>query len=311
MTCLITLHVDILNCIVSLYLFVSQANVRFNHAGNMTTLSIRLKDFQEQCNKAISKKSADEPFLFEELATLSMHFDMRSIQSVMRKNDPDSLVLSYTRAMMGFLFFKPEPERIAMIGLGGGSLAKYCLKYLPNTDFTAIEVNAQVIALRDKFHIPADSDKFKVLHGDGADYVVNKLHKVDVLLIDGFDENGHPPKLCSAGFYDNCYVKLNDGGVMVVNLLASDQKFGSYTARMRDSFEDRVVVIDAEEHGNKIAFAYKGKDFKLTKEILLERISLLSLKHPIPLHYTAHKILQRLSKHTSHTEWEQLFRVPL
>lgn len=72
----------------------------------MTNPAIRLKEFQEQFKKAAVKNAPDEPFVFEEIATLSMHFDMRSIQSVMRKNDPDSLVLSYTRAMMGFLFFK-------------------------------------------------------------------------------------------------------------------------------------------------------------------------------------------------------------
>lgn len=275
----------------------------------MKNPAIRLKAFQDQYKK-LSPKQTDEPFAFDESDTLSMHLDMHSVQSVMQKNDPESLVLSYTRTMMGFLFFKPEPEHITMIGLGGGSLAKYCLKYLPNSKFTAIEVNAKVIALRDKFHIPTDSDRFKVVHGNGADYVVNKLDKVDVLLIDGFDENGHPPQLCSAGFYDNCYAKLNDGGVMVVNLLASDLKFGTYTARMRDSFEDRVVVVDSEEHGNKIAFAYKGNGFNLTREILLDRINMLGSKHPIPLHYTAKKILDRLNTHTSHTESEQLYMEP-
>jgi spermidine synthase len=240
-----------------------------------------------------------------------MHFDMRSIQSVMRKSDPNNLVLGYTRTMMGFLFFNSAPERIAMIGLGGGSLAKYCLKYLPDTHFTAVEINAQVIALRDQFHIPADNNKFSVLQANGADYIASKSDKVNVLLIDGFDENGHPTNLCSAGFYDNCYSKLGDGGVLVVNLLTSDLKFGTYTARMRDSFEDKVVVVDAEEQSNKIAFAFKGEDFPISKETLLERIRALGPQHPIPLHNTAQKIMQRLKTHTSHSEWEQIFGASL
>jgi spermidine synthase len=266
-----------------------------------------MQDFQQQFKKSARNSTTDAPFIYEEEATLSMHFDMNSIQSVMSKSDPDSLVLSYTRSMMGFLFFQPAPQKIAMIGLGGGSLAKYCIKYLPQAHFTAIEINDQVIALRDKFHIPADSDQFNVQLANGADYMANRVDKVDVLLIDGFDDGGHPTKLSSAGFYDNCYAKLNDGGVLVVNLLASDLKFGTYTARMRDSFEDRVVVVDAEEHGNKVAFAFKGDDFPISKETLLDRIRVLGPKHPIPLHNTAQKILQRLHAHTSHSEWEQLF----
>lgn len=245
------------------------------------------------------------PFIYEESTTLAMHFDMNSIQSVMRKDDPERLVLGYTRTMMGFLFFHPEPERIAMIGLGGGSLAKYCVKYLPDTHFTAVEVNEKVIALRDKFRIPSDNEKFRVLHANGADYVANRSEKIDVLLVDGFNEDGHSTKLCSAGFYDNCYAKLRDDGVMAVNLLANDLKYGTYTSRMRDSFDDKVVVVDAEEHGNKIAFAYKGNNFPLAKGTLLERIRHLGPKHPIPLHNTAHKIMQRSSERITHAELEE------
>jgi spermidine synthase len=269
----------------------------------------QLNDLQQKYLENTPKSLPDMPFIYEENTTLSMHFDMSSIQSVMRKHDPEYLVLGYTRTMMGFLFFQPQPERIEMIGLGGGSLAKYCLKHLPNAHFTAVEVNPRVITLRDKFKIPADNEKFEVVCANGAEYVINQSEKVDVLLVDGFNEVGHPAKLCSAGFYDNCFAKLRDGGVMAVNLLARDLKLGTYTSRIRDSFEDKVVVVDAEEHGNKIAFAYKGKDFPLSKEILLERIRTLGPKHPIPLHNTAQKIAQRLDKHTFHSESERDFLI--
>lgn len=262
----------------------------------------QLKDLQLKYREASAEGLPDMPFIYEENTTLAMHFDMSSMQSVMRKDAPERLVLGYTRTMMGFLFFQPEPEHIAMIGLGGGSLAKYCVKYLPDTHFTAIEVNEKVIALRDKFRIPPDNEKFRVLHAHGADYVTNRSEQVDVLLVDGFNEKGHPASLSSAGFYDNCYAKLRDGGVMAVNLLAKDAKYGTYTSRIRDSFDDKVVVVDAEEHGNKIAFAYKGDHFPLAQEILLDRIRNLGPKHPIPLHNTAQKIILRSTRHATDSE---------
>ncbi|MGZ8270812.1 MAG: fused MFS/spermidine synthase [Methylophilus sp.] len=275
----------------------------------MTNTTTRLKNFIEQFNKSSTKKSHDEPFVFEEDATRSLHFDLHTVQSVMLKSDPESLVLSYTRTMMGFLLFKPEPERIAMIGLGGGSLAKYCAKYLPDAHFTAVEINPHVISIRDKFHIPVDSKKFNILLADGAEYVANKIDKVDVLLVDGFNENGQPAKLCSAGFYDNCYAKLNEGGVMVVNLLGCNIKFGTFTSRIRDSFDDKVVVVDCGADSNKIAFAYKGKDFPISNAKLIERINILGSKHPIALHTTAQKIKQRLNAHIRHSEWDHVDRI--
>lgn len=277
----------------------------------MNNPATRLKDFIMQFTNATSKKSPDEPFIFDEGDTLSLHFDLHTVQSVMQKSNPDSLLLGYTRTMMGFLLFNSVPKSIAMIGLGGGSLAKYCAKYLPNAHFTAVEINPKVISLREKFHIPADSEKFTILRANGADYVANKLEKVDVLLVDGYDEKGQSTKLCSVGFYDNCYDKLNEGGVMVVNLHGSDIKFGTYTSRIRASFDEKVVVVDAEKDGNKIAFAYKGRNFPLSEETLLDRVSMLGSKHPITFVNTSHKIMQRLNTHVNLSEWEQVMRKAL
>ena len=68
--------------------------------------------------------SAGKPFAFDNDDMRTLHFDDRFIQSAMRISAPNELLLSYTRAMMGFLLFKPQPRHILMIGLGGGSLAK-------------------------------------------------------------------------------------------------------------------------------------------------------------------------------------------
>ena len=65
------------------------------------------------------------------------------------------MYVSYTRAMMAFLLFNPEPRHVLMIGLGGGSLAKYCHRKLPATRITVLELDHDVIALRAKFGIPA------------------------------------------------------------------------------------------------------------------------------------------------------------
>ncbi|MCR1343904.1 transferase, partial [Acidithiobacillus ferrooxidans] len=138
------------------------------------------------------------PFAHEGDREITLRFDLSATQSAMHKADPDNLVLGYTRTMMGFLIFQPKPERIAMIGLGGGSLAKYCLRHIPDVHFMAIEINPRVIALRDKFRIPPDGPKFKVICAEGAVYVRYRSKLVDVLLIDGFNHDGQARQLCSA-----------------------------------------------------------------------------------------------------------------
>ena len=71
----------------------------------------------------------------------SLYFDDEAIQSVMRNAAPAALELEYTRMMMGFLLFNPAPDSIAFIGLGGGSLVKFCYRHLPHTQLSVAENN--------------------------------------------------------------------------------------------------------------------------------------------------------------------------
>lgn len=236
---------------------------------------------------------AHAPVLHDADGELSLHFGFPTIQTRMLKADPERLLLDYTRTMMGFLLFQPRPERIAMIGLGGGSLAKYCRRKLPDADFTAIEISPDVLALRKTFAIPDDDAHFRVVCADGADYVRRHANAFDVLLVDGFDGDGQPRQLCSAAFYDDCHAALRCGGVLVVNLCADDTGYGSYVARICDSFFGKAVVVEADEGDNKIVFAHKAADFPPTLDTLSARLRALEAAHPVDLDRTAQKILER------------------
>ncbi|MFZ5581474.1 MAG: fused MFS/spermidine synthase [Pseudomonadota bacterium] len=240
------------------------------------------------------ERLSGRPYLKDEADELALHFDFRTVQSTMSKADPTALTLGYTRSMMGFLLLHPEPARIAMIGLGGGSLAKYCLQRLPGVDFTAVEIDPAVIALRDEFRLPPDGDNFRVVCADGADYIRAMEDSVDVLLIDGFCLDGLPRQLCTTAFYDYCYARLKPGGVMVVNLWAGDDLLQLYLGRLRQCFDGRVLLIDAQEEGNQIAFACKQEDFPPSLEQLRSRSNELAPAHPIDLPDTAARLRRAL-----------------
>jgi spermidine synthase len=237
-----------------------------------------------------------KPFLHEYRGELTLHFGPQTIQSRMHRDTPDELLLGYTRAMMSFLLFHPVPARIAMIGLGGGSIAKYCLRTLPSVDFTAIEISAEVIAFRSAFAIPDDSEQFRVICGDGADWVRDAPNRVDALIVDGFDASGQPPQLCSQDFYDQCHARLSETGVLVTNLWAADVEYGSCISRMRRSFDDQVTSVFSEDPENRIVFACKGPGFPPPEGELLRRARELNAAHRIDFTATAEAILRRLRK---------------
>jgi len=197
------------------------------------------------------------------------------------------------------LLLSPKPQRIAMIGLGGGSLAKYCSRNLPATDFTSVELSPDVIALRNRFGIPQDNSRFRIICADGAEFVRRETESYDVLLVDGFDCDGQPEQLCSSFFYDNCHSTLRQSGILVVNLCADDPRLETYLGRLNVSFDGKIVLAEADEGENMIVFAGKGIPFPPKFSEITERLRVLEQNHPVDLDKTAQKILGRA--HTQST----------
>ncbi|MBK6594714.1 MAG: transferase [Burkholderiales bacterium] len=159
--------------------------------------------------------------------------------------------------MMGFLLHNPTPASIVMIGLGGGSLAKFCYRYLPNTSVTVIEVNPHVLAHRTAFAIPPDDDRFEVLLADGAAFMRDTTRKFDVVLADGFDIDGLPDRLSAQAFYDDCFNVLNPGGMFVANLHGCNPFFAVFMDRIEDSFGAPVLMVEDPSGSNRLVFAVK------------------------------------------------------
>lgn len=202
-----------------------------------------------------------KPFVINSRGAKTLHFSMATIQSRMRLDDPLALDLDYTRTMMGFLLFVPNPQRIGMIGLGGGSLAKFCHHHLPAAHIEVVEINPHVIALRDEFCVPPDDERLSIRQGDGARYVRQADLALDVLLIDGFEPSGLPEALGSQRFDDDCLDALRPGGVLVMNLHLGDPRYDILIDRLRRSFGDALFTVDDSDRSNSIVFATKGSAF--------------------------------------------------
>ncbi|MES2282445.1 MAG: fused MFS/spermidine synthase [Pseudomonadota bacterium] len=195
------------------------------------------------------------PFVRDDAGNKSLYFSLDELQSRMDSRKPWLLEVDYTRTMMGFLMFKPAPVHIGMIGLGGGSLAKFCYRQLPASRITVAEINPHIIALRREFMIPDDDHRLTVLQCDGADFVAEQAGGLDALLVDGFDEQGQPPALCSQAFYDDCARALTADGVLAVNLHHDSPDYAVCLARLQRSFAGNVVEAAALEKSNCIVFA--------------------------------------------------------
>src|SRR5690606_30257562 len=99
----------------------------------------------------------------------------------------------------------PAPRDLLMIGLGGGSIARFVHEQMPGSRMTAVELNAQVVAAaRSFFGLPYDDARLKVHIGDGGKYVPAHRDACDVLLLDAFEDGRSVAALATPSFYDAC-----------------------------------------------------------------------------------------------------------
>lgn len=185
--------------------------------------------------------------------------------------------------------FKPDPKRIAAIGLGGGSLPKYCYAALLRSSIVVAEIHPEALAMRELFHIPPDDERFEVRCEDGADFVRAGGGSLDVLLVDGFDAGGQSAQLCTQAFYDDCYRCLAPGGIAVINVAVENPDLERSIARIRRSFVD-AVVVESEDRTNRIAFAGKDDVLRVPFEQLGTRLDELEKHHPVGLRDTLQRI---------------------
>ncbi len=213
--------------------------------------------FSKRLAKSVSPDMTVE--VTESRGIRQLHLGTGAIQSAMRINRPWDLELAYTRAMMGFLLFKPAPHDVLMIGLGGGSLAKFIRKQRPDTHITAVEISPQVVAAaRSHFGLPEDDEKLQVLIEDGAAYVPAHPGCADVILLDGFDAGNQVESLATIKFYSACRRALKPGGVLVVNLWGRDSSFTTYFSHLAAAFEGNLAWLPVMHKTNVIAFGMQG-----------------------------------------------------
>jgi spermidine synthase len=203
------------------------------------------------------KKPAPAIAVSDERGVRSLHVGGEAIQSSMRIGDPFALALDYTRCMMAFLLFHAQPREALMIGLGGGSLAKFFHKHLRSTRVRVVELDERIVrTARAHFALPPDDARLRVEIGDGAEALSPEC--CDVLLVDAYHDEAHVPKLATPEFYDAAYLALAPKGALVVNYMDDDPLFDQYLQRLEAGFGGAVLIMRALYDPNIIAFALKG-----------------------------------------------------
>lgn len=208
--------------------------------------------------------------VIDQEGTRSLYFGTGARQSSMRLNSPTELILEYTRSMLAGLLFQPQPRRILLVGLGGGSLARYLAQHLPAAQIECVEMRAGVVDLaRRYFQLP---DGLGIHIGDGAEFLhASPERHYDLILVDAFDSRGIHPSICAAQFHADCRRALTETGVLSANLwITPGSGYRDILKEMQQGFGGPILRLAVEQRANLIALApvrrVTRKDLKQLRE---------------------------------------------
>lgn len=216
----------------------------------------------------------------------ALHFGSESRQSSMLLAEPNRLHSLYARAMMAGLLFQSQPQEVLMIGLGGGTTAKFLLHQFADCRLKVIEYRSSVLKVaRSHFGLPFDG-RLKVKIGCGAQHVLTESRQhselYDFLMIDAYDHAGMAAEVSSELFFDNCHTLLSKQGLLVINLWGTDKPLFQQVAwNLSRVFDQRVVFLPVRNRGNVIGFAFGADMPKFSIKALIDHAKQLEQRYQL------------------------------
>lgn len=187
----------------------------------------------------------------------SLHFGNPTLQSRMRLADPAALMVDYTRAMLAPLLFIDSPATVLILGLGGGSLARFMLYHFPRCRVQVVERRAAVVEVAYAYFLLPRDPRLAVYTGDAGDYLRSVAGAYDLILVDLFDAAG-PAAALAGEFFARCRQRLAQGGAASINLWQDDPAaLHADLLRLREAFPEQVLDLPVAGKNNYVAVAFR------------------------------------------------------
>jgi len=213
------------------------------------------------------------------------HFGTEWVQGAMWVTKPAHLVLEYTAQMMAWLLFLEPPRQhsIGLLGLGAGSLARFCLKHT-KSQLRVVEWNPLVTSACELYFKLPRPDRMRIEHLDAGAWVadVNHRESCSILMVDLYDGEAAGPVRDSLEFYQNCHRVLNDVGIMSINLFGAHASFEKNIKRISQAFDGRLLSLPQIDAGNQVVLAFKGPPLEVAIESLLSRAEIVESQYGLP-----------------------------
>lgn len=220
----------------------------------------------------------------------SLHFGTPPKQSAMSLHEPERPKLVYVRAMLSALLFAQRPERVLLIGLGGGSLARFLLAHCPGCRVEAVERRAEVARIAHVyFGLPKD-ERLTVHINDGRLFVeelsLRSEPVYDLIMVDAYDHLGMDQSVNAEEFFRANVRLLRAEGVLCMNL------WGTHAVSLKRSldlfrqfFPGRAYRLAVPNRGNIVGIGLGAGAAPIDPKKLLDQAKALESRLGLELPY--------------------------
>jgi spermidine synthase len=213
---------------------------------NCTAQERRLYQGKSEFNTIIVTENPDgvRRLLFEEDG---------AIQTEQHPQRPQELRLAYAHAIMSAFLIVPEPRRILIVGLGGGSMPRFIRHINPEVHIDNVELDPAVVEVAQKFFNFREDERMKAHVGDGRKFIEETDNRYDIIFLDAFGADEIPYSLATREFLQAVRGKLADGGLVAANIWGpyANRLYYSMLRTYLDVFPE-LRIIRARNSGNQI-----------------------------------------------------------
>lgn len=207
------------------------------------------------------------------------------LQSSIDLADPGTMRVPYTRTMFSSLLFKPEQQRILIVGLGGGGMVRFAESKLPGTQVEAVEIDPAVVQVAAEYFETTEGPRTTIHTADAFEFLRAENGPYDAIYMDAFlrpkanpDLSEITQRLKTVEFLKDVRARLTPDGVVVFNLIAWYPTTRGNILSISEAFPNHYE-FSVPGTGNLIVVATQSED-RVSEEQLSERAEDLKVDLP-------------------------------
>ncbi len=232
----------------------------------------------------------------------------KSQQSCFYKSQPQKLVFNYTKLLMSGLLLNPEPKRILIIGLGGGTMSNTLAQLFPNSHIDNVEIDEAVIKVARRYFGFYENELVKTYTQDGRIFIKRALLKkqsYDWIILDAFNGDYIPEHLLTKEFLQEAKGLLSKNGILTANTFSLSELYAHESATYKAVFGDFYQVKNLANSNRIILVSRNGFANMASQEKNLKQLAAKLKRYNVDI-----KLLYRNMYLTQqHQDWPENTRL--